>query len=50
VILFYFLIQSEWFTEVKDVPLATIDEIKKTSRELKKAFEQYYFPDKELVS
>jgi hypothetical protein len=35
---------------VKDALLAAIDEIKKTSRELKKAFEQYYFLDKEVVS
>jgi hypothetical protein len=35
---------------VKDALLAAIDEIKKTSHELKNAYEQYYFPNKELVS
>jgi hypothetical protein len=48
--LFYFVIQIMRFNEVKHALLVAIDEIQKTSCELKKDSEQYYFPDKEQVS
>jgi hypothetical protein len=38
------------FNEVKDALLAAIDKITQTLFQLKKAFEEYYFPDKDQVS
>jgi hypothetical protein len=40
----------ERFTEVKVALFGAIDEINITFCQMKKASEQYYFPDKELVS
>jgi hypothetical protein len=42
--------QCARFNEVKDALIDAIDEITKTSFQLKKASEEYYFPDKDQVS
>jgi hypothetical protein len=44
------VMQCTHFNEVKDALLDAIDEINKTSFHLKKASEEYYFPDKDQVS
>jgi hypothetical protein len=44
------VMQCTCFNEVKDALLAAIDKITQTLFQLKKAFEEYYFPDKDQVS
>jgi hypothetical protein len=42
--------QFTWFEEVKDALFAGIDELTKIAWELKKASEEYHFPDEDVVS